>query len=273
MSITRYRALILFVCFAIAPHLLFSQTKDSTKKAKLNYAGFYVIGGYEGISYYNNTYFNFVNELNSASLPEYIPQYQSSQNIPISPTVTGYMSTGAETRLGVGLLFNVNNNTGLYHVIEFSAAQNSGSYTYTESYLETANYGNSQLNIHDSTHATLVTNVFTLTYKIQPTYKNFFLSFGINCNFNVVAASAQTSETRKYAIFNTTTNQTTHYTTDTTMSNATQQLYVDFPLQLGVGARFKVSVLELEPAFYFTTGFMKGYNIYNISISIVKLRN
>ena len=146
-----------------------------------------------------------------------------------------------------------------------------GQYSYISAYQEEATGGEfmAWVDITDTFQLDYKLNSISIDYRFQPTYKFIFLSLGINCSATFATIDAQRKEYEKDIEY-----ELEYFRTDYSFSHSEstttyKEAFFSFPLQFGIGAHLKVSKLCLEPGFYFTPCFMKGYNIYNASVRFI----
>jgi hypothetical protein len=263
---------VLFIVYSSSFIVTKAAAQNSDTAAKPMHIGIMVSGGASLIQYYNNNYFNYLGELTNSYNSTYIqgysnPKWASGDTIPNN---FAWKKTSTAFNVGAGLEISGDELKWMHNIFEVNYMQTSGEYSYNLEYPEIS-YRLSSLTIHDSVRNSYVQNVFSLFYKFQPTYKCFFFSFEIGFNFNLIKVNEQKREWQDYASLDEFTGKTTYDTIYTIANSSKNGWYLNFPLQVGVGAYLKCKKLVFKPGFYFTDYFLKGYYAFNFSLDVVEL--
>jgi hypothetical protein len=144
----------------------------------------------------------------------------------------------------------------------------SGNYSGSVSYYESPISSFTGATIYDTDQFEYKQSAISMGYKIQPTYRSFFLSLGISCNFNFVTVTEQKKELQAIWYFDEFTQKTTYNDIYNNSNTTAVKMFVSIPFQIGIGDNIELGKFIIAPAFYFTSCFMKGYNIYNASVRL-----
>jgi hypothetical protein len=270
------------LAFLLLPNLgrsqdIGSQNIDSLMNqqdsSKIKVTGIYISGGVNFTQYNSDSLFFYLFNKTGSATPAFIDAahyWDSGRTIPIKMNSTK-PSVGPIISLGLELNTKRAKKIKMYHLIDISYMRVSGQYSYSAYYRE--EQGGSPTGwayVNDSVQSNYVQTTLCLGYKFQPTYKFLFLSFGINCFINLIKVDEQKKEQRDEWDVSEATGKATLSSSTVNMNSIISDVdFINFPIQLGVGAHLQMKKILLEPAFYFTPCFLRMYNIYNASVRII----
>jgi hypothetical protein len=247
-----------------------SQTNDSTKVLR---KGIFISGGPNKTSFYNGDFGYFLAGLTGTTKPKEVGSDYSLDSGSTRPNKYSYGKTSFSPTLNLGFIYNSGRikNIFLNHIFEISCSQMAGQCSYISAYQEEASGGEFQswADITDTIQLNYKLSSLSIDYKFQPTYKFLFLSFGINCSVSFATIEDQKNEHEKDILYELEFFRTDYSFSHNESTNKYNEVFFSFPIQLGAGAHININNIYIEPGFYFTPCFMKGYNIYNASIRFI----
>ncbi len=263
---------IILIVYSFLPSISFSQVDDTSK---VHIKGYYISGGVNTISFYNNAYFDY---LTTPTPVNPNGNYGIANIVDTFPHTYNHTTSKIVPSISLGFTFYSDAHKNINHIIEASFMQFSGNYSAASNF--NSSWGDDGGDHIETTTDTFkykfIHTAFSIGYKLQPTYKSFFFSLGINCTFTLINVAIQKNKyingyrdypygpppiiKHPYAYSN--------------IINSTQNIYfINAPFQFGGGAIIKWKCIELKPAFYFSPCFMKGFDIYTVSLGIMYLKH
>ncbi|MEI6816913.1 MAG: hypothetical protein WCL14_09915 [Bacteroidota bacterium] len=247
--------------------------------SKVLVKGYYFSGGANTIQYVNTTYYDNIAEDFKFDVSNdyfYNAKGNKSMNGNTSPLLynSPKISIGPSINLGLELFDEDYKN--LRHVIDIGFMRFGGNFSsaynfHANGMIYMATSWNA--NFSDTINYSFTHTAIKLGYKFQPHFDPIFLSIGINFCLNFidehaerkeyVIGSAYDAETGKGGIIN------EHFVNDA----SEKSFYMNLPLEVGIGGNIKHNKLELKPAFYYSPWFMKGFNLYTVSVSIMYFKH
>ena len=269
---------LLLIIFSLLPLLNFAQKADSTShNTHKIHVGVIASVGINMAQYNTDTYFNYLLTNTSSTSPVHLGDlYHASGST--MPEKINYSKSSLVPTFGMGIEVYPGRarKITLHHLLNLNYSQFSGKYSYLVNYREDMFYISPMTLhlfafIHDDNQTQFKQNVLSIGYKLQPTYRFLFLSFGINCSFNWMKVYKQKKTQIDYWQENTAIpNSAYQYDSDYCQNNtASKHQFINFPMQVGVGGFIKIKKIILVPGFYFTPCLKKGYNLYNVSIGVL----
>ncbi|MBI4945388.1 MAG: hypothetical protein HY840_03185 [Bacteroidetes bacterium] len=251
---------LILICLLFSFPSFAQETNDTTTAAKKNKwnTGVFISGGGNSLQYLNDNFFHFMNN-NQDDI--HIKNFDYNKSL-LSPN------------LNIGIILSPDNKKKLRfnHVIEVGFIQISGRYSGSGSFQNTGHASTTVWNetITDTLDSKYFQKIISVGYKIQPTYKFIFFSFGVNCFYNIIKEERYDKrfvngfwEDIEFGPF------TPQPYTKNSITNTTKRSnFVNVSLQVGAGGYIKFKRIILKPAFSFTPSFKKGYNFYNTSLGI-----
>jgi len=244
---------------------------DSSKPLKIKVTGIFISAGINSTQYNSDAFINYW--YNKAGFGTPLYNYHPPESNGSGGGVSGKFSYGTPSLgpyFSVGLELNANEHIKLHHVLELSYMQFSTNYSGTTYYTESYSYNEEREDhaVWDTVQGRYTQTVLSIGYRFQPTFKFIFLSVGINCSVNLIKAEQHKYEQATGGWSNEF-GYGSYPQTDTSGSVSGSSMFINFPLQVGAGGVIHKNSIILEPAFYFTYCFMKGYNLYNLSLKII----
>ena len=186
------------------------------------------------------------------------PNLQPSSAQTIPPIDFSYKDPALSLFVSSGVELVFNNYKALHHLFEISFVQVNGNYSYSSS----AEYitSNANTTFHDDVQAQYVQRVFSIGYKVQPSTKHFFASFGVNLSSNFIDIKEKIWEEKDVFSSNS-------YRTSYIVNKSTSYNFANIPLQIGGGCFIRTKKHIIKPGFYFTPCFTMEYNYYLIAKS------
>jgi hypothetical protein len=265
MKITN-STLILFL--SISTVHTFSQENDDTTlvNSKNYYSQIFVNAGVNLINYHAKTFFKYLYD-NTPTSPGRI--IQDNTNIisggSITPTTFEYKSSNAGLSSSLGIEICSNKFYKINQLIELNWINLIGTYSYPVFYKAYNSGGGRFYQVYDTAKSKFTHNCISLGYKIQPNFKNFFLSLGIVPALNLI----KVDEHKKEEI-DTGFEFQTQITKSFTSYNTTKKfIFFNISLQLGGGMKIRVNKTVIKPTFYFTPFLQYNYNFYCLSLDIL----
>jgi hypothetical protein len=262
----------IFLILILIPILNFSQSVTSSKVI----AKVFISAGTNSTQYYSDTFINYLLDKTGAAKPTYV--YSSGDIFPsvsISPKKINYAKPSLGPIISAGMEFNTSRlkKLKLHHIIEAGYLKYKRKYSYLVSYYENMFYGENHrwAHINDTVQSTYTHRALLLGYKLQPTYRFMFLSFGISCSVNLIKNNQQKKEQIDFWGENLDVpGSANKYDSKNSSTNTVSNLhFVNIPIQFGAGGYIKTNKIILKPAFYFTPNFSKKYNFYTLSLGIM----
>jgi|GEM_PF-2375961 len=269
-SKTRAQKLFLIV-LTLLPFFNYAQGKDSTQEKHKPEKIIFVSGGIGSIQYNNDDFFSYC--FNKTYTPFY---WSPDDKISSGSTIPSRFSYEKKyffpiLSAGIGLNSGRNRKINLNHIAEINYLKFSGEYFYNVSY---TGYENSAppnwTEVDDTVNNQYTHSILSFNYKIQPTYKNIFLSLGIISSLNLITVSQQRKEQINHWFYDEVTHQMIYSPTiKKNLDTSYDFNFLNETIQIGGGGLIKLKSIIFKPSFYFTPYLKKGYNIYYASLEIL----
>ncbi|MBI4945387.1 MAG: hypothetical protein HY840_03180 [Bacteroidetes bacterium] len=270
------------IFFSLLSFSAFAQVGTDTvaKKEKKWNTNIFISGGVNATQYSSDKFFNYMDDktgfpvrINGASkgYPYYNYEYHTIEGgVKSNNIIYDKFAVSSIIDLGLDVSSIRDKKMIFHHIIQASYLQLAGQYSSTTNYSEgmISGSGGWSASVNDSMQAKYTQTIFSLGYKVQPTYKFIFFSLGINCSVNLIRIQEHqrdyingVSELANFPPVH-------YYSGNGIIDSSSNFHFINFPLQLGAGGYIKLNRIILKPAFYFTPSFMKGYNFYSVSLGI-----
>jgi hypothetical protein len=273
--------------FSITVCILFSlpcfarEAKDSTTEGEIKWdLRFCFSGGINLFQYYNRNGFNDLANQTFVPTNTARPAGGTSSdflvsNINLSSFNYNKLSSGPSINVGMNLCTFKFKDVTFHHSVELGYSHLTGSYSYLSKYNEDNSSTSSSVSwtayVNDTIQSKYSQTMLSLGYKFEPTYKNIFLSVGFNCSLNLIRTEQQVREYLN-GVWGSDLGSG-KYSRNNVSENTSNPYYVNVPIQVGAGGYYKINNFILKPGFYFTSYFERGYNIYNLSLEILRNKN
>lgn len=168
--------------------------------------------------------------------------------------------------ISLGVALRSNKTKRINHIIETAYMQVSGEYSYSIAYQQTGIGGSfvSSTDVTENLKTQFHHQTIALSYKLQPSFRYFFLSFGASVAYNEVKCSV----TNRQTLSKSPGVPGWSNTTDNTLKTEKNLVYINMPFQLGAGGCIHLKQLVLKPSFYFTPGLGRQYNFFNLLLGL-----
>jgi hypothetical protein len=251
---------IFFFYFILISLSAFAQdTKDTTQSRRKWNKTIFISPAINSINYFSSNFVYYLFENTQLKNPLFISGYKVTKNT--LPEKIEYTKHTLAPLFSVGLEFN-SFEKKVYNLIDINYQRTSGNYSYYVSYDEksTGTISPGTITVHDSTKSNYIVNMLSIGYKLQPTFKYFFLSIGITCSLNLVKIVSQKKEQVFFYPYNKERDQVDYFN------------FINTPFQIGAGTYIKTKKIILKPALYFSPYIFSlgsyNYNTFTASVGI-----
>ena len=239
-----------------------AQDADSTKP-KWDY-GIVLSSGISNTSY-SSTFFDYLyNKIDSFQLK--IPNYTSlGWGSQTHPAKYDFQTQKTSTFFSFGIKINPKGNKVINHLIDFGFSNTTGNYSYGLRYGWTDGGSSSFYSVTDSVKSSFTINKWFMGYKFLPTYRNIFLSIGMNAEMNFISINEHFQSVESHSSEFNPQPFYSYYHSDKTI----KQIYFTLPVTLGAGALIKLKRFYFIPSYTFSPHPFKGYNTNTFHLALM----